>query len=163
MRFALYCPGLECKRAYEHKIRKRQPIRKIKCRICANEFDAVGSWRKYCSPKCNYQANLDRKSKKPKVKSCKFCTKQFSPYNSLDKFCSAECRINHQKSKRSFTRPNAAKSIMGENNPAYRNGMYTRATKRQFIGQKLFMRNRDEIREAMIAEYGYQFCEHCKT
>lgn len=163
-RYPLYCPGLVCKRAYEDTIRKRQPIRQIKCGFCGGDFTGIGIHRKYCSPECNYNADRRRTSKPPKPKKCKHCQIEFAPYNSLDKFCSANCRINNQKSKRSFNwRPDQVANRIGAKNPAYRNGMYTRSAKRTAVGNKVFFRNRDELKAKMIDDHGYLFCEQCKT
>lgn len=163
IRYPLYCPGLECKRAYEHTVRKRQPNRHIKCVFCGCEFTAVGVRRKYCSRECNNNADRVKNSKKPKPKKCKLCSSEFQPYNSLDKFCSTTCRINNMKSKRKYTRPNAAIKVTGENNPCYRNGMYARSAKKSMVGNRLFMKNRDELKQEIIERDGFISCQHCST
>jgi hypothetical protein len=82
----------------------------------------------------------------------------------LDKFCSANCRVLNQKAKRKFNwTPEQLAKRMGDKNPGFRNGMYARTTKRTSTGNRLFFRNRDEIKQGMIDDVGYVHCEHCKT
>ena len=99
-----------------------------------------------------------------KNKNCFFCKKSFKPYTTLDKFCSLECRVNNQKSKRNSNwSTEKAKNITGENNPAYRNGMYCRKNKKSFKGERDFLRNAKEIKQGLINDYGYIHCENCKS
>lgn len=136
----------------------------MKCTFCSNEFIAKSKIAKYCSRICKNKSDQESRSKKPKTKICGVCKVEFNPYTSLDKFCSANCRVENQKSKRSrrWNSESTAKRI-GENNPAFRNGMYARSTNKTAEGVRLFLRNRNEMREEMMGNYGHLFCEHCKT
>lgn len=103
-------------------------------------------------------------STKPKIKICKHCLSEFKPYTSLDKFCSANCRIGNIKSKRNRNwGEGKAEKIKGMGNPAYRNGYYSISKRRSWAGEREYLKTRDLIRDKMISEYGYLFCEHCKT
>jgi len=107
---------------------------------------------------------MNGKQSKPKEKRCAFCGKPFAPYNSLDKFCCISCRVESQKSKR--TRRWSQKSverITGENNPAYRNGNFVRGAKRMSKGERIFIKNAREIKDAMIDDRGRVYCEYCGT
>lgn len=129
-----------------------------RCKTCSAELE--GRRYKFCSKKCKVVFETASRSKKPKYKTCKHCVTKFIPYTSLDKFCSANCRIENQKSKRS-KRWSSVKNITGDKNPAYRNGMYARGSKRSNIGEKQFLRNRNEMRKEMLKVHGHLFCEFC--
>lgn len=136
----------------------------MKCIVCENEYVQKTRIHKFCSKKCKGKYEGQQRSKKPKTKICAMCKIEFQPYTSLDKFCSANCRVENQKSHRTrrWNAESTAKRI-GENNPAYRNGMYSRNTKRTNEGDKLFLRVRNGMRERMKNDYGYIFCERCGT
>ena len=128
------------------------------------EFIPKSKVSKYCTKKCKDKVAQELRSKKPKTKTCSHCNCEFTPYTSLDKFCSANCRVENQKSKRSRRwNPESTAKIVGQNNPAYRNGMYARETTKTAEGNRLFLRNRNELKQDIIDMYGYLFCEHCKT
>jgi hypothetical protein len=136
----------------------------MKCKLCSTEFIAKSKLAKYCSHTCKRKAEQESRSKKPKTKTCNHCSSVFNPYTSLDKFCSANCRVENQKSKRSRRwNSESTQKMIGENNPAFRNGMYARSTSRTGEGMKLFLRNRNEMREEMMGKYGHLLCEHCNT
>lgn len=132
------------------------------CAICGDMFKKVSIRSKYCSPKCAYQADLSRRSKKPNVKECTFCGSEFKPYTSLDKYCSAHCRVENMKSERSrrWSRKSTVKR-MGKNNPAYRHGNRSFGTNRSSEGQKLYLRNRNKFWGRILEEKGYLSCEDC--
>ena len=136
----------------------------MKCNYCKEEFVQKTSLHKFCKPICKRNSERDSRSKKPKTKECGFCKKEFTPYTSLDKFCSANCRVENQKSKRCrrWSTESTEKRI-GQNNPAYRNGMYARSTPRTAEGHRLFLKVRNNMRERMKNDYGYIFCERCGT
>lgn len=136
----------------------------MKCKICETEFVPKTSVHKCCSLKCKKRNDQELKSKKPKTKICGMCKVEFKPYTSLDKFCSANCRVENQKSKRSrrWSSESTEKRI-GINNPAYRNGMYTRTSEKTAEGHRLFLKVRNGMRERMKNDYGYIFCERCGT
>lgn len=146
------------------RLKSKKTFSKKNCVICGNEFMPVSSVNKYCSSHCKYVAELKGRSKKNGLKVCKNCNNTFEPYTSLDKFCSANCRIENQKNKRSFNWNNEkAKKITGENNPAYRNGHYVRGRKQTAIGERTFKKNLKVIKDDMLLQHGYIFCQHCKT
>ncbi len=148
---------------YEYYLNKGKKVFKPKpCAICGNKFTPRDSLNKYCSPACGYEADKRRVSKKPLTKECLFCGDEFKPYTSLDKFCSANCRVENQKVGRSCRWSNeSVRNITGKNNPAYRNGNYQRGAKRNNDGTKLFLRNIAEIRQQMLEDPGYIYCEFC--
>lgn len=156
----LYC-DINCNKEHYLK-RSRKQYKKINCKICNKEFQPISIIGKYCSYGCKYEADKLRQSKKPLLKKCNYCEKEFKPYTSLDKFCSANCRIAKQKSKRSKNwNKQSCLNITGEGNPAYRNGDFIRAKKKTSIGEKEFLRIRNEIRQKKIEKYGYLFCDKC--
>ena len=117
----------------------------------------------YCSKECLNVA-WGKKPNKPKVKKCKYCGSEFNPYTSLDKFCSAKCRIDNMKSKRSFQwSDESIKKRIGKNNPAYRNGCYTRDYKKRNKGERIFIANRRKIKKSMVDEVGYIYCQNCNN
>jgi len=157
-----YC-SLECSLLYKKTIKKEH--KKKKCNYCGKTFISINGNNKYCSKECRDKRNLNQRSKKPKTKICKVCNKEFIPYTSLNNYCSSKCRIINEKNRIRKTSKRLTKeqikNIIGKNNPAYRNGMYTRKTKRINIGQSLFDRNKKEIKQAMIDDVGYVYCEYC--
>ncbi len=135
-----------------------------KCLICEEEFIPKRRDQKYCSRRCSVIMQLRKRSKKPLTKICKHCDVEFKPYNSLDKFCSANCRIENMKSKRLQNRRWSDQSIknrMGKKNPGYRNGNYVRGVKR--ISSRVFENIIKSIKESMIDDVGYIYCQHCDT
>jgi len=139
-------------------------LSEIECKYCSSIFTPSSSHNKYCSKRCKILVQMEKRSKKPKTKTCLFCSKEFKPYSSMDKYCSAECRINNQKSKRSRNwDKEKAKRRTGKNNPAYRNGNYCRGKSKTHVGQDLFNKNKNDIKQSMIDDVGYVYCEHCKT
>jgi len=155
-----YCSE-ECHRTYWNVKRKKVFKEKI-CEICGSEYTPKIIGQKYCSPHCGYVAELKSRSKKTGTKKCKHCGKTFEPYTSLDKFCSANCRIENQKSRRSKSWVNTGK-IIGDKNPAYRNGNYVRGRKKISVGERIFIKNNKEIKRSMINDVGYLYCEYCGT
>jgi hypothetical protein len=134
------------------------------CKICGSVFLPKIYRQKYCCYRCGVKAEIKKRCKKPKFKNCQLCGKQFEPYNSLDKYCSSECRIGNLKAKRSYNyTPEKCAKILGDKNPAYRNGMYVRSAKRQYKGNSKFIKTSREMKSAMKEHYGYLFCEHCNT
>lgn len=161
-RHVKYC-NLRCKYDYDNKI-SRKVFKEIKCKTCENVFMPKRSNSKYCSTHCTYIAALKIRSKKPDIKKCGFCKNEFKPYNSLDKFCSANCRTENMKSKRSKRwSKDATEKRMGKLNPAYVHGMAVMGVKKDSTGLRLFQKNSRELREEMMNEHGYMFCEHCKV
>jgi hypothetical protein len=136
----------------------------MKCVNCENDFEAKNIRTKYCSKDCKTKFDTKKRSKKPAIKVCKCCNKEFTPYTSLDKFCSANCRIENMKSKRTrrWSKESTEKRN-GKNNPSFKSGMYSRSNSRTDEGQKEYLRNRNKLRSEMILNYGYLFCERCKT
>jgi hypothetical protein len=136
----------------------------MKCVICETDFTQKTRVHKYCSKKCKGKGENNLKSKKPIEKNCKHCAMNFKPYTSLDKFCSPNCRIENMKSTRS-KRWNEESTLKrhGINNPAFTTGMFVRGNKRSEIGIKQYLRTRNLMREQMVLEYGYLFCEICKV
>jgi hypothetical protein len=135
-----------------------------KCLICDTTFVAKVYTQKYCSDRCCVKADIQKRTNKPKEKDCAVCGSPFKPYTTLDKYCSIKCRVANQKNKRKSNYTNdRVQKIIGENNPAYRNGMYMRASKRINKGQLLFAKNSKTLRESIVAEYGHIQCECCTT
>lgn len=150
---------------YEYWLNKnKKKYTEIECLICKTKFIPVSILNKYCSKKCKYISDLSKISKKPSSKICNVCGKLFEPYTSLDKFCSANCRINNQKSKRSFNwTENQTQKRFGENNPAYRNGTFMRGRKKITVGERIFIKNSKELKQEMINDFGFIYCENCNT
>ena len=97
------------------------------------------------------------------VKKCANCGKEFNAYNSLTKYCSVSCGISFQKKFKKWNwKQESVKKISGENNHNYRNGDRTNGSKRTWIGNKEFWRNRDAIIEKMLEQKGYVYCENCQ-
>lgn len=100
--------------------------------------------------------------KQKKIKNCSFCEKEFKPYTSLDKFCSVKCRIEKMKSKK--PKKCGAEQVKKRKvalTPQYVNGLSTIGSKVNADGVGLFQKNSKELRESMLNEYGYLFCENC--
>lgn len=137
-------------------------LEKMNCKICGTSFMPKSIKSAYCSDGCAYQAELSRRSKKPKTKKCSFCKKEFAPYTSLDKFCSANCRVNNVKSrrKRNWTSEQVSKRT-GKNNPCYRNGLRCSDVSVDGTGIRLFHANRDEYKREFIEKNGCLWCEKC--
>lgn len=157
----LYC-NAKCKdKYYTDKIRKN--YREKSCLVCGSKFNPKKITQKYCSRRCNQVHYIKLNSKKPIQKICVVCEKEFNPFSSLDKFCSYDCRINNKKSKRknNWTKEQTDKR-KGENNPAYRNGMYAyqSGVKRIYFDSAEYRNNRHEIRQQMIDDVGYVYCQH---
>lgn len=155
-----YC-NLKCQRDYENKTSKKI-FDPINCVFCEKEFVPVSKANILCSTYCKRKHDLTKRTNKPKVKYCKFCNKEYKPYTSLDKFCSANCRTDSMKSKRksNWTKEQIEKRL-GSNNPAYRHGMACFGVKKNGEGLRLFRRNRDEMKQEMMDNYGFLFCERC--
>tara|TARA_R110002153_G_scaffold113889_3_gene256434 strand:+ start:1519 stop:2142 length:624 start_codon:yes stop_codon:yes gene_type:complete len=99
-----------------------------------------------------------------KNKNCNSCNKEYKPYTTLSKFCSTNCRVNNMKSKRSSNwNDEQVKNITGNKNPAYRNGMYCKSTKKNSSGEKEFLRNSKSIKKQIIDDFGYIHCQDCKV
>lgn len=157
-----YCSE-KCHREYWLTTKKKS-YKEKKCEICGCDFIPKSYRQKYCSSYCSYLNDLQKRSKKPKTKECKCCHKIFIPYTSLDKFCSINCRINAKKNERTWNwKQKNVQNIIGENNPAYRNGYYTRKIKKHTKGENKFKRNSMQIKQTMIDIAGVIFCEFCGT
>lgn len=142
----------------------KKVFEKIKCSFCGSLFTPISSVNKVCSHKCKQYMETANNSKVPKLKVCIQCNDSFKPYTSLDKFCSAKCRIEHMKSKRSSRWSIASvEAIKGKNNPAYRNGTFVRGVKKSTAGEHLFIRNSKEIKQCMIDDKGFVYCQNCNT
>lgn len=136
----------------------------MNCIICNNDFLQKSNRHKFCSKICKTKSETQNKSKKPKTKLCKCCNKEFEPYTSLDKYCSANCRIENMKSKRIRRwNPESTAKRIGENNPSFKSGMYSRTNTRTSDGQREYLRIRNQMRANMILNFGYLFCEKCNT
>ena len=159
-----YC-NVYCKNQYHQTVLKKV-FNPISCKICGNEFIPKSKNGKFCSSLCGSRNNALKRSKKPHTKKCKQCGTSFKPYTSLDKFCSANCRILSVKHSRKrflkFGTLTKNDNFLGDKNPAYRNGMYTRTAKKTAVGQRLFTKNAKEIEAVMIEECGVKYCERCK-
>ncbi len=156
-----YC---SCKCHREGNRKPKKIFKPIKCEICNIKFIPISTVNKYCSIKCKNTSDVQRRSKKPIIKTCKYCQLKFKPYTSLDKYCSAQCRINNQKSKRTRNwSKDKANGIIGENNPSYRNGYYVRSNKKTTKGERLFQANAKKIKDEMIIEHGRIYCQNCNT
>lgn len=154
-----------CKKCEQKKNNK--VFKNKNCSICGTSFKPVSFLNKYCSSKCKIQAELEKRSKKPKTKNCKVCNKEFKPYTSLDKFCSPNCRYENgkntnRKTSRRWSREKLNKRN-GKDNPAYRNGMYSKGVKVTGQGLAEFRRNGGEILNKMIEEKGFVYCQRCTT
>ncbi len=137
-------------------------FKKKLCAVCGKKFMPNSSINKYCSFECKKRT----RSKNPKTKTCNHCDKEFKPYSSLDKYCCAYCRFEANRSKittRKLWTPEQRKRRTGKNNPNYRNGDYTRKTKRTDVGLRKFQKNGKEVIDSMIKERGYVYCEKCDT
>ena len=134
----------------------------MECKICNNQFVKKTSLQVYCSRECKKKADVQARSKKPKIKTCGVCKSEFTPYTSLDKFCSANCRVENQKSKRSRRwSVESTQKRMGIGNPSHSTGMYVRGNKISYNGERLYLRTRNQMRDRMMNDYGYIFCERC--
>lgn len=135
---------------------------KCTCKICGSEFQKLTTLNKYCSRKCKYEAELQRRSKKPKTKKCKFCSTEFKPYTSLDKFCSALCRVENEKSGRS-RRWNEKSTLLryGKNNPAYKHGLSPKIGKRDSVGRREYLKRRNQFWKDFEEKNGSLYCEEC--
>lgn len=154
--------SIECHDSFKYT--KTKVYKPIKCTYCKELFTPVNKFNKLCSKECRSKNSLEKRSKKQsKTIKCKHCGIEFQPYTSLTKFCSSKCRINDQKSKRSKNWDSKkAEAITGKNNPAYRNGRYTRTSNKLTKGNALFRKRAKKLRERLIEESGFIHCEHCK-
>jgi len=103
-----------------------------------------------------YKKNKDRmeEARKKYDITCSQCGNDFKGYKKT-KFCSRKCFYEDAKISRK-----------GVNNPSYRNGGYIKvAGKKKKLAwkERLFQKNAKEIREDMMKEYGYYFCQNCKV
>ena len=155
-----YCSE-KCHRQYWRE-KNRKNYEPADCIVCGNKYTPLMKMQKYCSSKCKSIYEGQKRSKKPKTKECKMCSGVFLPYTSLDKFCSANCRIEYAKKNRS-KRWKDTSCIMGEKNPAYRNGQYVRGRKKITEGERIFIRNSKQIKSNMIDQHNRLFCQHCGT
>jgi len=145
-----------------NRIKAKSPNRK--CMLCGKDYIASVEKQKYCSNTCGDTAYNNSKKKPHALKKCKQCKSKFTQYTTLQKFCSNQCRYDNEKSKRSFNiSPERALAMTGKNNPAYRNGMYTRQSKISKKGDAIFKRNGKSIRQSLISEFGFIKCQHCDT
>lgn len=131
-----------------HNIAMALRVRKDKkCVVCKNKFYPKDSFQKTCSIQCGISVRIKTQSI-----SCKYCKKTFTGY-SIRSYCSQSC----------FQKDCSIKRI-GENNPSYKNGLYTHANfqnKRNPTAYK-HLRECSRYRKEFISKYGYQFCEVCK-
>jgi predicted nucleic acid-binding Zn ribbon protein len=157
-----YCSE-KCHRDYWDKIRKN-PTSEKQCLICGKDFNPRSSLNKFCSYQCASTSELQKRSKKNGTKKCQQCGKEFNPYTSLDKFCSANCRVKNQKSKRTRNwTPEQIERRLGDKNPGFRNGNYIRGKKKITIGERVYLKNVKEKKQALIDNDGFIYCEYCKT
>jgi len=119
-----------------------------KCRICEEEFMK----KRYNSACCSKECRLEAKKLEPNrnIKhTCPYCKKTSYGY-AHNKYCNRKCLYLHQKEKRK-----------GKGNPSYRNGFYTRGSKRLCAGERIFKKVCAAIKENMITEKGFLYCQHC--
>lgn len=83
--------------------------------------------------KCMGDNRFEKKEKK-----CVECNNGFYPYKSTDKFCSPKCKIKGSK-----------KSI--------------KKTIKLSAEEKKFKKNKKGIKQKMIDDYGFIFCQNCNT
>ena len=96
------------------------------------------------------------------MRKCANCGKEFLQYSSLNKYCSASCVVEAMKKKSKWNwKEESVKKVSGTKNHNYRTGNRTNGSKRSWIGNKEFWRNRDIIITRMLEEKGYVYCEHC--
>jgi predicted RNA-binding Zn-ribbon protein involved in translation (DUF1610 family) len=154
-----------CDRTIEHTQPGSFIMKPKKCVICNSEFNPRTSLQKYCSPKCSYEARLEKDRKHLNNKKCPVCNEEFKPYHSLQKFCSYECQVEYKKSNRKGNRrysDKKIKNISGKNNPAYRNGSRI-SGKDSRKKERQFKKNSKAIKDQMINELGCLYCENCET
>lgn len=137
------------------------------CKNCNNEFNPYRTTDKYCSAKCRLEDRsryLKAIRQHPKMKTCQFCNNEYQPYNSLSKFCSYGCMINFKKSQRTWNwNEEQTLKRTGKNNPAYKNGERSNGKFYSRVGIRLFNKNAKEIKQSMIEDMGYIYCEYCNT
>ena len=62
------------------------------CIVCGNEFEAVKTTKKYCSPECASKSRYQREKKKGLFnKTCEVCGKFFTTTKDATRFCSISC------------------------------------------------------------------------
>jgi len=132
-----------------------------KCIVCKCDFIPKDSRVVTCSYECKGKIVNQRRFKN-KPKKCKLCGNEFNPFGLLDKFCSSNCRIESQKNKR-LKRWRSTNNIIGDKNPAYRNGNYVRGLKKRAVGESIFIKNGQELKQSMMDKKGFIYCEFCQT
>ena len=155
-----YC-SLQCKIAFERS-NKAKHYPEIGCEVCHTIFKPVSKRNKYCCGRCKVIADTMKRSEKPKLKECSHCKNQFAPYTSLDKFCSFNCRTMAMKSKRKFNwNPESAKKRTGINNPGYRHGLRIIGRRSLNVGERVFLKSKNEYKRLLFEKHGYLYCEKC--
>lgn len=107
---------------------------------------------------------------KIKPKKCIICKNEFNPYNSLDKCCSVGCQIEYQrqnpviqKPRKPIKRTEIKKSIKvhcGLSGHDKLKSSSTLTIKSRKLSTR-FKRNVKKIKNKMIEEVGYVYCECC--
>lgn len=97
------------------------------------------------------------------MRKCANCGKEFFQYSSLNKYCSPNCTVDAKKKYSKWNwKKESIEKVSGKNNHNYRTGDRTNGSKRSWIGNKEFWKNRDKIIDRMLEEKGYVYCEHCQ-
>lgn len=155
-----------CPKHYKRLKRNGSPFKKKigveqSCKDCGKCF-IKKAWNHNRCYKCierhYYQKSKDRyeqrKLNPEHKKICVLCKKSFNAIFNRTKYCGRKCYFEDQKKKR-----------IGKGNPAYRNGEFTEKFDRNkyYWRSKEFIKNAKIIRENMIKESGYYYCQHCKV
>lgn len=85
---------------------------------------------------------------------CIICNKEYTrPAGRIGKFCSHKCFYKHESENRK-----------GKNNPAYKHGYRLNGKKSlPDLHQRVFIKNSTIIKDRLLAEKGYLYCERCLT
>ena len=150
------------KKTYVYKLK----IQKEKiCPVCNKSFTPRSSLTKYCSYACSntIKCNKNNKFSRDKIK-CKYCNKEFTPYTRDTKYCSYTCRLEDIKSSRThrWSKEQCDKR-KGKSNPCYRNGLYSGESRNKVVQEKILIKNSKELKQKMIDECGYIYCQNCNT
>jgi hypothetical protein len=119
------------------------------CPVCDKEYEVQWSFQKYCSPACRYEERKKRDCRKSCM--CKQCGEEFIHSIFLTrKFCSNKCQGLYMK-----------KSRLGEDNPAYRNGMYSRNKRGPRHEPFPYRKWKKRYKEEILARHDCIRCEKC--
>lgn len=134
------------------------------CSWCGEIFLIKNSLRtqdKYCSNICKSEAFKEKQEERNArlkteivIGKCKECQKSFEFTRYFKRiYCSNSCRIKYM-----------SKNRVGENNPAFKNGLYTHANFQNRKNKTAYKHLREcaRYRKEFISKHGYQFCEICK-